>query len=135
MKNERLFYFILKGVSRLTRIPDEDRLIFEQSLFLPMALTLFERDLHIIERAPFKLKQPYIRCIEQSMNHLQRDLAIVKQEMKKKKMKAQEMQRDDTFTSFLFVYKGYEEHHNYFNPRIKHYVQEIMEKYLLQSRT
>lgn len=119
----------------MTRIPDEDRTIFEQSLFLPMALTIFERDLNIIERAPFKLKQPYIRCIEQSMNHIQRDLSIIKHEMKKKKMKAQEIQRDDTFTSFLFVYKGYEEHHNYFNPRIKHYVQEVMEKYLLQART
>jgi hypothetical protein len=117
----------------LTRIPDDDRDIFEQSLFLPMALTIFQRDLSIIESAPFKLKQPYIRRIEESMNHIQRDLSIIKHEMKRKKMKAQQLQKDDTFTSFLFVYKGYEEHHNYFNPRIRNYVQSIMEKYLLQS--
>jgi hypothetical protein len=119
----------------LTRIPDDDRDIFEQFLFLPMALTIFQRDLSIIENAPFKLKQPYIRCIEESMNHIQRDLSIIKHEMKKKKMKAEQLQRDDTFTAFLFVYKGYEEHHNYFNPRIRNYVQNVMEKYLLKSKT
>jgi hypothetical protein len=124
----------LKGWMNMTRIPDDDRDILEQSLFLPMALTIFQRDLSIIEHAPFKLKQPYIRCIEESMNHIQRDLAILKHEMKKKKMKAQQLKRDDTFTSFLFVYKGYEEHHNYFNPRIRNNVQSIMEKYLLQTR-
>jgi hypothetical protein len=118
----------------MTRIPDDDRDILEQFLFLPMALTIFQRDLSIIEQAPFKLKQPYIRCIEESMNHVQRDLAILKHEMRKKKMKAQQLKRDDTFTSFLFVYKGYEEHHNYFNPRIRNNVQSIMEKYLLQTR-
>jgi hypothetical protein len=118
----------------MTRIPEEDREILEQSLFLPMALTVFQRDLTIIERAPFKLKQPYLRCIEESMNHIQRDLAIIKHEMKKKKMKAQQVKHDDTFTSFLFVYKGYEEQHNYFNPRIRNYVQSVMEKYLLQTR-
>jgi hypothetical protein len=119
----------------MTRIPEDDRSILEQSLFLPMALTVFQRDLSIIEKAPFKLKQPYIRCIEESMNHIQRDLCILKHEMKKKKMKAQQLTRDETFTSFLFVYKGYEEHHNYFNPRIRNNVQSIMEKYLLQTKT
>lgn len=118
----------------MTRIPDDDRSILEQYLFLPMALTVFQRDLAIIEKAPFKLKQPYIRCIEESMNHIQRDLAILKHEMKKKKMKAQQLTRDETFTSFLFVYRGYEEQHNYFNPRIRNNVQSIMEKYLLQTR-
>ncbi|MFD1739146.1 hypothetical protein ACFSCX_21785 [Bacillus salitolerans] len=118
----------------MTRIPDEDRNLLEQSLFLPMTLTVFQRDLQIIEKAPFKLKQPYLRCIEESMNHIQRDLAIIKHEMKKKKLKAQQLQRDDTFTTFLFVYKGYEEQHNYFNPRIRNCVQSIMEKYLLQTR-
>jgi hypothetical protein len=127
--------FVLKrGELDMTRIPEEDRTVLEQSLFLPMALTVFQRDLSIIEKAPFKLKQPYIRCIEESMNHIQRDLAILKHEMKKKKMKAEQLTRDDTFTSFLFVYKGYEEHHNYFNPRIRNNVQSIMEIYLLQRR-
>ena len=68
------------------------------------------------------------------MNHIQRDLSILHSEMKKKKMKAQQVNRDDTFTSFLFVYKGYEEHHNYFNPRIRNNVESIMVKYLLQAR-
>ncbi len=119
----------------LTHIPDDDREILEQSLFLPMALTVFQRDMSIIQHAPFKLKQPYIRCIEESMYHIQRDLTILKQELKKKKMKAAQMSRDDTFTSFLFIYKGYEEYHNYFNPKIRNNVQSIMEKYLMQTRT
>ena len=34
---------------------------------------------------------------------------------------------------YMFIYKGYEEHHNYFNPRIRNKVQELMEMYLLKK--
>jgi len=42
----------------------------------------------------------------------------------------EQVSHDDAFTGFLFLYKGYEEQHNYFNPRIRNKVQELLSLYL-----
>lgn len=114
----------------MTRITEEDRFILEQSLFLPMVLTIFNRDLSVVQNSPFKLKDPYIHLIEEAMKCVQKDLYVVKQKMRERKMKAVEVERDEAFTLFSFIYKGYEEKHNYFNPRIRNEVISMMEKYL-----
>ncbi len=115
----------------MTRISEEDRFTFEQSVFLPMVLTVLNRDLSVIDQAPFKLKKPYINLIDETMKKVQKDLFVIKQMMKQKKMKATELERDEAFTLFLFVIDGWEEKHNYFNPRIRSEVSQLLEKYLI----
>jgi len=114
----------------MTRIPEKDRNIIEQAIYLPMVLTILNRDLAIIQKSPFKLKQPYLQLIEETMKVIQTELANVKRYMNKNTLKVQELKRDEAFTMFLFLYNGYEEQHNYFNPRIRNRVQELMEYYL-----
>ncbi|WP_449539375.1 hypothetical protein [Ferdinandcohnia sp. Marseille-Q9671] len=118
----------------MTRIPDDDREIFEKAIFLPMVLTILNRDLSAIDSAGFKLKKPYLQLIEHTMKKVQKDLYIVKQRMKQKNMKVWEKQRDEAFTLFSFIYRGYEEEHNYFNPRIRNEVQQLLESYLIEKR-
>lgn len=114
----------------MTRIPEEERDIMEKAIYLPMVITVLNRDLTIIDKSPFKLKKPYQTLIEETLKLIQRELAEVKRFMKQNKLKVEEIHRDDAFTMFMFLYKGYEEHHNYFNPRIRNKVQELMEYYL-----
>jgi uncharacterized secreted protein with C-terminal beta-propeller domain len=64
------------------------------------------------------------------MKVIQKELSAVKLYMSKNKLKVQQLKRDEAFTMFLFLYKGYEEQHNYFNPRIRNKVQELMDYYL-----
>lgn len=116
----------------MTRIPDEDRQILEQAIFLPMLLTIFNRDISIIESSPFKLRDPYIHLIEGAMKRVHKDLYLAKQQLKERKLKVYQIKRDDAFTLFSFIYKGYEEQHNYFNPRIRNEVTVLMEKYLIK---
>ncbi|MEW9051372.1 MAG: hypothetical protein AB2392_09470 [Neobacillus sp.] len=117
----------------MTRIPDEDRNLMEKAIYLPMVLIILNRDLSIIEKSPLKLKRPYLELVEETMKVIQKELAEVKQYMKKHNLKVMETKRDDSFTMYLFLYKGYEEEHNYFNPRIRNKVQELMEFYLLKK--
>ncbi|MFJ5715009.1 hypothetical protein [Neobacillus sp. NPDC093127] len=117
----------------MTRIPEEDRDIMEKAIYLPMVLIVLNRDLSVVENAPFKLKKPYLDLIEEAMKDVQKELSEVKQYLKKNKLQVIETKRDDAFTMFLFIYKGYEENHNYFNPRIRNKVQELMEAYLLKK--
>lgn len=119
----------------MTRIPEDDRQIFERAIFLPMVLTILNRDLSVFETAAFKLKKPYINLIDYTMKKVQKDLYQTKLEMKKKNMKVWEKNRDEAFTLFSFLYKGYEEEHNYFNPRIRNEVQQLLESYLIQKNS
>ncbi|MBY0121094.1 hypothetical protein [Bacillus sp. S/N-304-OC-R1] len=114
----------------MTRIPEEDRNIIEQAIYLPMVLTILNRDLIVVNKSPFKLKQPYLNLIEETMKIIQMELKEVKQYMHRNKLKVEQLKRDEAFTMFMFLYKGYEEHHNYFNPRIRNKVQELLEFYL-----
>jgi hypothetical protein len=114
----------------MTRIPETDRNILEQAIYLPMVLTILNRDLQIVDSSPFKLKRPYLEMIEETMKVIQRELAHVKKYMRTNKMKVERIQSDDAFTMYMFLYKGYEEHHNYFNPRLRNRVEDLMRHYL-----
>lgn len=120
----------MKEEGKMTRIPEEDRNILEQAIYLPMVLTILNRDLTVINKSSFKLPQPYLNLVEETMKVIQKELAAVKLYMSKNKLKVQQLKRDEAFTMFLFLYKGYEEQHNYFNPRIRNKVQELMDYYL-----
>jgi hypothetical protein len=117
----------------MTRIPEDDRNIMEKAIYLPMVLIILNRDLTVVEKSPFKLKKPYLELIEETMKSIQKELAEVKQYMKKNNLQVVETKRDDAFTMYMFLYKGYEEAHNYFNPRIRNKVQELMEFYFLKQ--
>lgn len=113
----------------MTRIPEHDRDIMEKAIYLPMVLIVLNRDLAVVDKSPFKLKRPYLELIEETMKDIQKELAEVKRYMKINRLKVTQTNRDDAFTMYLFLYKGYEEHHNYFNPRIRNKVQELMAYY------
>lgn len=124
----------------MTRIPENDRDLMEKAIYLPMVLTILNRDLTVIHKSPFKLKQPYLDLIEETMKVIQKELKDVKQSMWKEKLKVQQVSHDDAFTGFLFFYKGYEEQHNYFNPRIRNKVQELLsfymhKRYIIQNKS
>jgi hypothetical protein len=114
----------------VTRIPKDTRNMIEQSIYLPMAIMIFNRDLTVIEQSPFKLHRPYLSIVEEALKLAQKDLADVKKELQKQKIKVAQIERDEAFTLYSFIYKGYEERHNYFNPRIRNKVTELMEMYL-----
>lgn len=69
------------------------------------------------------------------MKVVQSELRKTKSYMYKHTMKIQEVNRDEAFTMFLFIYNGYEEYHNYFNPafgiKFKNYWNIIYTKGLL----
>ena len=118
----------------MTRIPNDIRDMIEQSIYLPMAVSIFNRDLAVIEQSPFKLHRPYLTIVEESLKLAQKDLSEIKRELYKRNIKVHQVERDEAFTLYSFIYNGYEEKHNYFNPRIRNKVSEIMEDYLFKTK-
>lgn len=134
LKAEPITNSLERRIPEMTKISEEDRDIMEKAIYLPMVLIILNRDLLVVENSPFKLRQPYLELIEETMRIVQNELAEVKKYMKANKMKVTETKRDDSFTMYLFLYKGYEEYHNYFNPRIRNKVQELLTMYLSKKQ-
>lgn len=114
----------------MSHVPSRDRDIIEEAIYLPMLLTLLDRDMKIFEGGPFKIKDPYIEVIEETMVKIQKDLHIAKTYLHKNNIKVERIKSDDAFTMYVFFYKGYESHHNYFNPRLRNRVEELLREYL-----
>ena len=116
----------------MTRIPEEDRDMIEKAIYLPMVITILNRDLKVIETSPFKLKRPYSELIERALKSVQEDLAEVRRYLRKENIKVSKLNGDESFTMYGFLYKGYEEHHNYFNPRLRNKTEEILCHYFFE---
>lgn len=116
----------------MTRIPEHDRNMIEQAIYLPMVITILNRDRVIIESSPFKLPKPYLELVEEALKSVERELAVVRKYLRKENIKVSELKRDEAFTMYCFIYRGYEEHHNYFNPRLKNKVEELLGYFLFR---
>ena len=114
----------------MTRIPTHDRDIIEQEIYLPMLIKLLERDRLIIEKAPLKFNKPYLELVENAIRTVQKDLKIARDHLRKQNIKVSEIKRDSDFTMYSFIYNGYEEFHNYFNPRLRNRCMELLRFYL-----
>ena len=77
----------------MTRIPAEARDMIEKAIYLPMTVSILNRDMKIIQQGPFKLKDPYLHLIEQALKLAQRDLYDVKNELRRRKIKVHEVSR------------------------------------------
>ncbi|MGM9927222.1 MAG: hypothetical protein ACI35P_04660 [Bacillus sp. (in: firmicutes)] len=119
----------------MTQIPEKDYDMIELVIYLPMVLTVLNHDLSIIENGHFKLKKPYIEWIQTSMNIIQQELSDIRHILRKENITVSQVKRDEAFTLFLFRHKGHEEYHNYFNPRIRNKVEELMKYYLCERVT
>ncbi|MBT2756458.1 hypothetical protein J7E71_10875 [Mesobacillus foraminis] len=119
----------------MTRIPEKERDIMEKAIYLPMVLTILNRDIGVVETSAFKLRKPYLELIEETMKVIQKEMAGVKRYMKQNSLRVERLKQDEAFTMYLFFYQGYEEQHNYFNPRIRNKVQELMTYYLFKRHS
>ena len=51
----------------MSLIPSEALPYFENMIYLPMIISILERDREVIETSSFKLKGPYINIVESSL--------------------------------------------------------------------
>ena len=117
----------------MTRLSSIQISLFEQAIYLPLLLIVLEKDRNHIESSPIKLKEPYILLLDNVMKKVQLQLREVKSTMKKENLRLQKLKQDDSFTMYAFLFNGYEEHHNYFNPRIRNKVNELLIYFFLQN--
>jgi hypothetical protein len=109
---------------------EEERSLIEKFVMYPIMLTLFDRDLKVVNRSPFKLKQPYIALLEQIMSQVSKDLHDVRIELRKRKIKVMDGRRDSDITEYEIFIRGYREIMRFPNVHLKNKAETLMLSYL-----
>ncbi|WP_437834594.1 hypothetical protein ACQRXC_29215 (plasmid) [Niallia taxi] len=118
----------------MTKISEEHRSILEQSIYLPLVLSVLEYDRKVTEKASFKIKLVYLHLIEFTMLKVQKDLKKVKDAMRSINMKTVPGHNDGVFTEYDFYYKGYHEKHRYFNANLRNNCEKLLNYYFSKNK-
>ena len=109
------------------RYLNEDELqIATRFLFLSMAIVVLNQDINHIRNGNFKINEPYLELIERMTILARKERRKIHKIMQDKKMQVIHLNKNDSFSSFLFLCQGREEKRNYFNPAIRKKVEEVI---------
>jgi hypothetical protein len=117
-----------------TRLISEEALShFENMIYLPMLVTILTRDMEAIEISSIKLKNPYLNMINNSLQHVQKDLRHTHEYLRRNKMRLEKGKVDSTFTEYLLFHHGYEDSRRYLNVRLRNRSEELLTVYLSRN--
>lgn len=111
-------------------IPAEAMPYLENYIYLPMLLTIMERDRQLLEKVPFKLKSPYLNLLDETMNTVSSDLQTTALYLQEHKMRVIRHSTDELFTEYIFLHGGYQDMRRYLNVRLRNRSEELLNQYI-----
>ncbi|GGN60528.1 MULTISPECIES: hypothetical protein [Oceanobacillus] len=114
-------------------ITEEEYAIASRFLFLSMAIVVMRQDIQHVDEGPFKIKAPYLELLKKMESLALEERRGLKFKMKKQNIEVITLNKNDSFSSFLFLCQGREEKRNYFNPSIRKKVELIIKEHLIQA--
>lgn len=115
-------------------IPAEALPKFENAIYLPMIIKILEKDRLTIENGPFKLKTPYLNIVEGALKIARTESKETNIYLKRNNMKVIKKGSDETFTEYLFMHGGYEDHRRYLNVRLRNRTEELISVYFSMAQ-
>src|SRR5690554_756767 len=100
-------------------------------LFLSMAIIVIDKDIEHIEKGPFKIKETYLNLLNNMTTIAKNERRILRKKMYDNKISVVPTEKNDTFTTYLFLARGYEEEKRYFNPAIRKNVEKIYKELIV----
>jgi len=98
-------------------------------IYLPMIISILERDREAIETSSFKLKGPYINIVENTLKTVRAELKETNNYARSKNMKMIKKGKDGSFTEYAFIHNGYEDIRRYMNIRLRNRTEELISVY------
>ncbi|WP_317942087.1 hypothetical protein [Sporosarcina saromensis] len=99
---------------------------------MPMLLTILSRDRQAFEKGCCKFSDPYIKLVDKALERVQKDLKTSSDYLRQNKMKLIKGKSEETFTTYTFIYQGYEDQRRYLNARLKNRTEELMELFMIK---
>lgn len=108
-------------------LSEEEFLLSSRFLFLSMAILVIKQDISNIQKGSLlKIKEPYIELLQKMEYEATVERRNLRSQMAKMQLQVVSLDKNDSFSSFLFLCKGREEKRNYFNPAIRKKVENIL---------
>lgn len=79
----------------------------KEVLLLDLLLSIFARDLKVLEASPLKTKQPYIDLMQRAMDDVTADLAYLRHRLRQKGIKITDERRDRQGIGCVYWCRGY----------------------------
>lgn len=111
----------------------EEVVNLENMIYLPMLLTVLERDRQSIEQGNFKLKKPYLALVDDVTRMIHRELGNTAAYLKMHRMSVVKGKTDDIFTEYTFLHDRTEDRRRYLNVRLRNHTEELLTRYLRQQ--
>lgn len=112
---------------------EEELRLASRFLFLSMAMVVIQQDIQHIQNGSFKIKEPYMDLLEKMNMEAANERRQLRKDMQKHKLKVVTLNKNDSFSSFLFLCNGREEKRNYFNPAIRKKVEVILQELMQKA--
>ncbi|SDC44542.1 hypothetical protein SAMN05421734_10912 [Pelagirhabdus alkalitolerans] len=101
-------------------------------LFLSMAITVIQKDITSIETGNgVKIKEPYLELLKMMEDRALTERQQLRKYMYEEKVSVEPLEKNDTFTAYLFISKQKEEKRHYFNPAIRKKVEQILTELMM----
>lgn len=78
-------------------------------LFLSMAITVMKQDMAYIQDGKFKIKEPYLELLEKMIFLAKKERKNLRKTMHDENIQVILLNRNDSFSSYLFICQGKEE--------------------------
>ncbi|WP_339228814.1 hypothetical protein NSQ77_03355 [Oceanobacillus sp. FSL K6-2867] len=114
-------------------LTDEELELSTRFLFLSMAMVVIRQDMEHIQRGAFKIKETYIKHLTKMEEKASNERRILRVAMKQKGMQVITLNKNDSFSSFLFICQNREEKRNFFNPAIRKKVEAILDELIVMD--
>ena len=108
--------------------------MLEQVIYLPMVLQILQNDSQAFEQGTFKLKQPYLKLVEQTINYVQKELKEAKSYLRQNQLQVFRGERDDLFSEYIFMRKRAQDSRRYSNIRLRNHVEDLLSYYLAKAQ-
>jgi len=114
-------------------LTEEEYSIASRFLFLTMAIVVIRQDIHLVEQGAFKIKEPYVEHLKKMEFQAVEERRELRNIMKNERIDVVTLNKNDSFSSFLFLCQNREEKRNFFNPTIRKKVEAIVKEHLLKA--
>lgn len=108
--------------------------MLEQVIYLPMVLQILQNDSRAFEQGTFKLKQPYLKLVKQTVKYVQKELTDAKSYLRQNQLQVFRGERDDLFSEYIFMRKRAQDSRRYSNIRLRNHVEDLLSYYLAKAQ-
>src|SRR5690625_2633959 len=119
----------MEGVT-MRYLTESELNVASRFLFLSMAITVIKQDIEHIQNGAFKIKEPYLNLLNRMISEATNERRQLRKIMQDEHIQVVSLNKNDTFSSYLFISKGREEKRNYFIPAIRKKVESIIQEIL-----